>query len=185
VQPAAAVGASGSGANAAASVQVSQAVAGSTAAVPPLSGLLVKQAAFEHRHLAAEDHFDITALIDSRLVQLRRDIKSMRIYYGPDLVTFVFNNLNALTGKVTTQTGASGVEEKSLSFRDLLPFDQHHYGGVDAVTLMVNTLGLASPHAKPGGKVINVGSGVGKPCYIYVRLFADGLGSVDSSRMWS
>lgn len=87
------------------------------------------------------------ALVDGRLGELRTDIKSMRLYNRPELLSAMYRRL-----------AAAGLSKGPCSFRDLLPFDQHHYHGVAALQDMQGVLGITA-----SSKVINIGAGLGGP----------------------
>ena len=83
--------------------------------------------------------------IDNRICQLSVDIRSMNLYEREEILICLFNNLNYI-GK------ASG----SLSYKDLLPYDQNSYDGTKKLDLFVEKAGL-----KNGNSVINIGSSLG------------------------
>ena len=56
---------------------------------------------------------DPASLIDPRLAELRRDIKSMRLYNKPELVTALHRQL-----------AANDLKTGPLKYTDLLSFDQ-------------------------------------------------------------
>jgi len=83
----------------------------------------------------------------------------MKLYNKPELVRSLFNNLNAFH-----------LESGRINYQDLLPYDQHHYHGVEGLKLCAQKLGISlnSP-----GRIINIGSGLGGPA----RYFAGEFGS--------
>ncbi len=52
----------------------------------------------------------------------------------------------------------AGLSRGPLAYTQLLPFDQHHYHGVEALVAMQARLGI-----RPESKVLNIGSGLGGP----------------------
>lgn len=90
----------------------------------------------------------LASLIDGRLASLVHDLQSVKLYQHGDLLRLTMCELQA--------AGLSG--DCSLSFEQLLPFDQHHYGGTVAVDAAVLAVGTAA-----GDKVLNIGSGLGGP----------------------
>jgi len=92
-------------------------------------------------------YIDLSDLIDARIGKVTKNIKSMRLYRQMDFVAMTFNHLRA----INKSTGR-------LSYRDLLPFDQNHYHGVEALDLCVSRLKL-----QQGAVIINFGSGLGGP----------------------
>ncbi len=73
------------------------------------------------------------------------NIKTMKLYHYPERI---YNDLKAL-----------GIEEDSmLTVEQLVPFDQYHYFGTDAVDDAIQSLSISSKD-----KVIEVGSGIGGP----------------------
>lgn len=97
--------------------------------------------------LPKEISVDPASLIDPRLAELRRDIKSMRLYNKPELVTALHRQL-----------AANDLKTGPLKYTDLLSFDQHHYYGTDAIDAVI-----ARADLKPTSRVINIGSGLGGP----------------------
>jgi len=81
------------------------------------------------------------------LAEIEADITSMKLYNKPELVKFIRNNLIA-------NSKVSG----PLHYTDLLPFDQHHYNGLEDVDLCIQKCGITKD-----SKVINIGSGLGGP----------------------
>eukprot|EP00696_Hemimastix_kukwesjijk_P011466 gnl/Hemi2/243_TR64_c0_g1_i1.p1 gnl/Hemi2/243_TR64_c0_g1~~gnl/Hemi2/243_TR64_c0_g1_i1.p1 ORF type:complete len:508 (-),score=126.05 gnl/Hemi2/243_TR64_c0_g1_i1:19-1362(-) len=99
----------------------------------------------------------IESLIDSRLAHIEKDIKSVKLYRQPELIMFVYNELREL-----------GKSDGPLAYTDLLPFDQHHYHGTQALEECVQLLQL-----QRGSRIVNIGSGLGGPA----RYFAGKYGS--------
>jgi len=78
-------------------------------------------------------------------VDQAKDIKTMKLYHSPDRI---FNELKAL-----------GIaDDAPLSVEQLVPFDQYHYLGTDAVDEAIDSLSLVSQ-----SRVLEVGSGIGGP----------------------
>ena len=90
-------------------------------------------------------------------VTLEDDIKSMKLYHKPELLTQLWNNIRVRLGK----------EKGALNFRDLLPFDQNSYGGVTALKTCAELT-----HLTNSSRVIQLGSSVGGPS----RYFAGEIG---------
>jgi sulfonate transport system substrate-binding protein len=90
----------------------------------------------------------LTAFVDATSVTLEADIRSMRLYHRPELLTALYNNVRATLGK---ETGA-------LHYTELLPYDQNHYGGVGALDVCVDAC-----HLKADSRVLQLGSSVGGP----------------------
>lgn len=85
--------------------------------------------------------------IDARLAELRRDIKCIGLYSRPELLSALHRRL-----------AHASLSRGPLSYTQLLPYDQHHYHGVDALVTMQAALGI-----RPISKVLNIGSGLGGP----------------------
>ena len=78
-------------------------------------------------------------------VDQAKDIKTMKLYQSPDRI---FNELKAL-----------GIaDDAALNVEQLVPFDQYHYLGTDAVDEAIDSLSLVSQ-----SRVLEVGSGIGGP----------------------
>jgi len=71
----------------------------------------------------------------------------MKLYNKPELVKYVRNNLISISK-------AAG----PLDYVELLPFDQHHYNGIEIVDLCAQKCGITKE-----SKIINIGSGLGGP----------------------
>jgi len=101
----------------------------------------------------------VSKALHPRFANLEKDIKVMKLYNKPELLRSLFNNLNAVHL-------ASG----PINYQDLLPYDQHHYHGIEGLNLCAEKLGISldSP-----GRLINIGSGLGGPA----RYFAGAFGS--------
>lgn len=97
--------------------------------------------------IAAEADVDINALIDPRLAEIRRDIHSMKLYSHPQLITALHRRL-----------AAAGLAKGEVRYTDLLPYDQHHYHGTQAVDDAAERLAIGD-----SSRVINIGSGLGGP----------------------
>lgn len=74
-----------------------------------------------------------------------KDIKAMKFYRSPDRI---FNELKAL----------GLADDAPLNVEQLVPFDQYHYLGTDAVDEAIDSLSLVSQ-----SRVLEVGSGIGGP----------------------
>lgn len=86
-------------------------------------------------------------LIDTRLAELRRDIKSVKLYRQSELLTALHKHL-----------AAAGLASGPAAYTDFLPFDQHHYHGTAAIEDVVRTAKIDD-----SSRVINIGSGLGGP----------------------
>lgn len=76
-------------------------------------------------------------------------------YNKPELLTALFGELRA-----------AGLSRGALSYRQLLPFDQHHYHGTDDIDRVASALGwapAAQPEQQTAARVVNFGSGLGGP----------------------
>jgi cyclopropane fatty-acyl-phospholipid synthase-like methyltransferase len=71
----------------------------------------------------------------------------MQLYHDSQLVRYAYKHLAA-------QNLANG----PLEYTDLIPFDQHHYNGTDAVDDVIRQC-----HIGKGSRVVNIGSGLGGP----------------------
>ena len=80
--------------------------------------------------------------------QLKQDIKTMRIYHRPELLTALYNNIRVRLAK----------ERGKLSYKELLQYDQNHYGGIQALRECIAACGLGS-----SSRVLQLGSSVGGP----------------------
>lgn len=99
------------------------------------------------RLLPADNKARASKLLDESFAQLQVDIKAMKLYQRPELIMQLYNNLRSI-----------GKSSGGISFRDLLPFDQHHYEGIEAVDECAKLCRIG-----PGSSVINVGSGLAGP----------------------
>lgn len=106
--------------------------------------------------LPTDLNVDPADILDQRLGELRRDLRAMKLYDRSDLVVAMHRRL-----------AHEQLEKGPLEFTQLLPFDQHHYHGVEAVRSAAKWAGL-----RPDMRVINVGSGLGGPA----RLLAGEVG---------
>eukprot|EP00730_Choanoeca_flexa_P001746 TRINITY_DN10766_c0_g4_i4.p1 TRINITY_DN10766_c0_g4~~TRINITY_DN10766_c0_g4_i4.p1 ORF type:complete len:584 (+),score=136.26 TRINITY_DN10766_c0_g4_i4:64-1815(+) len=97
--------------------------------------------------LPAEQEFDVSAMLEPRLAELRQDLKSMKLYDRSELVVALHKNLQA-----------AGLSKGPLQYTDVLPYDQHHYYGINAVDQVVDKSNIV-----PSSRVINIGSGLGGP----------------------
>jgi hypothetical protein len=84
-------------------------------------------------------------------------------YNKPELLTSLFGELRA-----------ANLSRGSLDFRQLLPFDQHHYHGTEDIDRVAASLGwsaVQSPQSREAvaARVVNFGSGLGGPArYFFV-----------------
>jgi len=101
--------------------------------------------------------FPLQNLIASSIAELETDIHAVRLYNKPELVKYLRNNLIA-------NNMASG----PLKYTDLLPYDQHHYHGVEILDLCAQLINL-----NQNSKIINIGSSLGGPA----RYFAGKIGA--------
>ena len=95
--------------------------------------------------LDPDAEIDPSSVIDVRLAELRRDIKSMKLYRKPELVTALHRQL-----------AANKLSKGAVSYTDLSKFDINLYKGAAGVEQAIAGLGLAADN-----RVINIGSGVG------------------------
>jgi len=95
--------------------------------------------------IAADAEIDPSSVIDVRLAELRRDIKSMKLYRKPELVTALHRQL-----------AANKLSKGAVSYTDLSQYDINLYKGAAGVDAVIGGLGITE-----GNRVINVGSGVG------------------------
>ena len=79
----------------------------------------------ENKNLSAE------SFLDTRIAKLTVDIKSMRLYNKPELLIALRNHLRV-----------AGLSKGSLSYEDLLPYDQNHYFGTEVLDVAVRMLRL-------------------------------------------
>lgn len=91
---------------------------------------------------------DLELYLDTRICHLHRDIRSMKLYNQQELVTSLHCELKA-----------ANLERGKISFTSLLPYDQHHYHGVQEIDQTAKELSLT----QGGKRVINIGSGLGGP----------------------
>ncbi|EDQ86431.1 uncharacterized protein MONBRDRAFT_33828, partial [Monosiga brevicollis MX1] len=97
--------------------------------------------------LEANRYYDPAKFLDTRLAQLRRDLGSMKLYNRAELVKALHRQLKD-----------KNLHKGPISYEALLPFDQHHYHGVQAVEDVAQLLKMST-----GDRVINIGSGLGGP----------------------
>ena len=90
---------------------------------------------------------DLEMYLDTRICDLRRDIKSIKLYSKPELIKALYSQLRN-----------AKLDRGMITYRDLLPFDQNHYNGIVEVDQAVLDLKLRS-----NSTVINIGSGLGGP----------------------
>eukprot|EP00049_Salpingoeca_infusionum_P016156 m.326818 g.326818 ORF g.326818 m.326818 type:complete len:605 (-) comp16022_c1_seq18:6653-8467(-) len=97
--------------------------------------------------LDKDKEYDVSTLVDPELAELRHDLTSMGLYERESLVRYLYRQLQA-----------NGKERGLLSYQDLLPFDQHHYHGTDAVDQAIQSCRITNDSL-----VVNIGSGLGGP----------------------
>jgi len=95
---------------------------------------------------------DPIRFIDTRIAKLIVDIKSMRLYNKPELLIALRNNLRQ-----------AGLSKGSITYTDLLPFDQNHYYGTQVLDLAVNQLNLDNNKSNENNStwIIQIGSNLG------------------------
>ena len=86
-------------------------------------------------------------LVAPQFGQLVHDIKSMRLYNKPELVSALYRNL-----------AHAGLAEGPIPFEKLAAYDHHIYYGTKAVDSVIESCGIKAAH-----RVINIGSGMGGP----------------------
>eukprot|EP01112_Ceratiomyxa_fruticulosa_P010864 TRINITY_DN2895_c0_g1_i1.p1 TRINITY_DN2895_c0_g1~~TRINITY_DN2895_c0_g1_i1.p1 ORF type:complete len:581 (-),score=142.94 TRINITY_DN2895_c0_g1_i1:94-1836(-) len=101
--------------------------------------------------------YDVTHFFDHRFSSLERDIKYMKLYNKPELITSLYAWLKH-----------AGLASGSIKYTALLPYDQHHYHGVEALEKCIQETKIDA-----NSRIINFGSGLGG-C---ARFFAGKLGS--------
>ncbi|EGD82486.1 hypothetical protein PTSG_03135 [Salpingoeca rosetta] len=99
------------------------------------------------KRLPPDEHVDVSKLLDTRVAELKRDLRSMKLYDRSELVVSLYKQL-----------AANGLSTGPLKYTDLIPFDQHHYHGTAAVDDVI-----AKCHISERSRVINIGSGLGGP----------------------
>ena len=107
------------------------------------------------------DAFSPEDAIEPRVAELRRDLRSMKLYdtHTPTLARWVRGELNAVGHAVTPGRVLAAAD--AVGFRALQSVDSgFHYGGVGAVDAVAAMLAL---DVIPGAKVIQLGSGIGGP----------------------
>ncbi|CAF4810576.1 unnamed protein product [Rotaria socialis] len=86
--------------------------------------------------------------IDRKFSKLIVDIKSMRLYNKPELLIILRNNLRV-----------AGLSKGSISYTDLLPYDQNHYYGTQVLDLAVQELELNNENNNNNSNwIIQIGS---------------------------
>eukprot|EP01120_Amphizonella_sp_Union-15-10_P012362 TRINITY_DN5475_c0_g1_i1.p1 TRINITY_DN5475_c0_g1~~TRINITY_DN5475_c0_g1_i1.p1 ORF type:complete len:571 (+),score=91.23 TRINITY_DN5475_c0_g1_i1:42-1754(+) len=101
--------------------------------------------------------YDLNKLIDPRVASLLKDIKYIKLYNQPELVKYLHNSLHS-----------AGLATGSVTYDQLLPFDQHHYHGTEALDQCAKEVNITKDT-----KVVNIGSGLGGPA----RYFAGKYGA--------
>jgi predicted O-methyltransferase YrrM len=107
----------------------------------------------------AAKHKQVDAFIDAGLAHLEADIKSMRLYHKPEMLTALYNNIRVRMGR----------EKGKINWRELLKFDQNHYDALNALNIAIEKCGLGGVSdsdklaALSGRKAISLGSSVGGP----------------------
>ena len=91
-----------------------------------------------------------SSFLDLRLSHFILDIKSMRLYNKPELLIALRNNLRA-----------TGLNKGSISYLDLLPFDQNHYFGTEVLDLAMNKLHFPPHQDNSSSWFIQIGSNLG------------------------
>jgi len=89
----------------------------------------------------------VEELLSPEIAVLEKDIQLMRLYNKPELLRSFYNNLKA-----------HNLTSGHIDFRDLLPYDQHHYFGEEALETCIKETGITK-----NSRVINIGSGLGGP----------------------
>jgi cyclopropane fatty-acyl-phospholipid synthase-like methyltransferase/ABC-type nitrate/sulfonate/bicarbonate transport system substrate-binding protein len=90
---------------------------------------------------------NVGSLLYAPLASLHKDIQHVKLYNKPELLRGLYNNLKA-----------AGLTSGPITYDELLPYDQHHYYGVEALE---NCIRLT--HIRPESQIINIGSGLGGP----------------------
>lgn len=90
---------------------------------------------------------DLELYLDTRVCELRRDIKSVKLYSQSELITALYSELRA-----------ANLSRGKLTYSDLLPFDQNHYHGVEEVDQAIIDMKI-----NVGDNILNFGSGLGGP----------------------
>lgn len=103
------------------------------------------------------DHFVSSSAEEGAFVTLEADIKSMKLYHRPELLTALWNNIRVRLHK----------EKGALRFQELQPFDQNHYGGIAALQICAKLCALT-----PQSRLVQLGSSVGGPS----RYFGGAIG---------
>ena len=97
--------------------------------------------------IARERQIDLNDLIDGRLAELHRDIKSMKLYNKPELVTAMHKRL-----------AAKGLSKGPATYSQLNEFDLNLYHGTAALDRAIKDMPIHST-----SRIINVGSNMGGP----------------------
>jgi cyclopropane fatty-acyl-phospholipid synthase-like methyltransferase/ABC-type nitrate/sulfonate/bicarbonate transport system substrate-binding protein len=95
--------------------------------------------------LEPEREIHASSVIDVRLAELRQDIKAMRLYRKPELLTALYRQL-----------AANKLSKGPVEYTDLCKFDLNLYNGSAALDTVIDHLGISAEH-----RVMNIGSGVG------------------------
>ncbi|CAF1690561.1 unnamed protein product, partial [Adineta ricciae] len=74
----------------------------------------------------------------------------MRLYNKPELLISLRNNLRA-----------NGLSKGSISYKDLLPFDQNHYHGTEVLDLAMKELNFLDQNINSNRWTIQIGSNLG------------------------
>eukprot|EP01121_Diplochlamys_sp_Union-15-3_P017639 TRINITY_DN6248_c0_g1_i1.p1 TRINITY_DN6248_c0_g1~~TRINITY_DN6248_c0_g1_i1.p1 ORF type:complete len:568 (-),score=83.11 TRINITY_DN6248_c0_g1_i1:63-1766(-) len=93
------------------------------------------------------NEFDFNKFIDPRIARLKKDIQFVKLYNKPELIKAIRNNLKA-----------NGIAKGPLNYEQLLPYDQHHYHGTNAIDLCIKEGNFTKD-----SNIINIGSGLGGP----------------------
>eukprot|EP00009_Paramoeba_aestuarina_P005170 CAMPEP_0201519790 /NCGR_PEP_ID=MMETSP0161_2-20130828/10248_1 /ASSEMBLY_ACC=CAM_ASM_000251 /TAXON_ID=180227 /ORGANISM="Neoparamoeba aestuarina, Strain SoJaBio B1-5/56/2" /LENGTH=538 /DNA_ID=CAMNT_0047917941 /DNA_START=205 /DNA_END=1821 /DNA_ORIENTATION=- len=122
------------------------------------SALETVVSALQAAHVLSEDYsVNFTDIIDVRFAHLVSDIKTMRLYNKPELISVLYNTLkeeSLLVGPV--------------NYADLTPYDQNHYRGLEALEICKQECQIGE-----ATKMINIGSNLGGPS----RYFAGKYGA--------
>ncbi|UJR38635.1 hypothetical protein I4U23_031300 [Adineta vaga] len=93
---------------------------------------------------------DPIRFLDTRIAKLIVDIKSMRLYNKPELLISLRNSLRA-----------NGLAKGSISYKDLLSFDQNHYHGIEVLDLSMKELNFLDENQNSSKWIIQIGSNLG------------------------
>jgi len=91
--------------------------------------------------------YNVADVVAPSLCSLRKDIKFIKLYNKPELLKSFYNNLRE-----------NKLIKGPIEYKSLLPYDQHHYFGVDALEEAKKLLSIDEKSS-----IINIGSGLGGP----------------------